>query len=125
MALDARLAVGEEVVGARELADDRVPVGRRARQQLVGRVVLVVALQAPLAGVVYVLDGILIGAGDARYLALAGAVSLALYLPFALLVRHVGVGLVWVWASYAVFMTARALTLGLRARGDAWVRTGT
>ncbi|GAA3566256.1 MATE family efflux transporter [Microlunatus spumicola] len=93
-------------------------------QQLVSRVVLVVALQAPLAGIVYVLDGILIGAGDARYLALAGLVSLALYLPVALVVHHLGVGLAWVWASYAVFMATRATTLGLRARGTAWTRTG-
>ena len=92
--------------------------------RLVGQVVLVVALQVPLAGVVYVLDGILIGAGDARYLALAGLVSLALYLPVALVVRHLGAGLVWVWAAYAVFMAARAVTLGLRARGSAWTRTG-
>jgi putative MATE family efflux protein len=92
--------------------------------RLVGAVVIVVALQVPLAGVVYVLDGILIGAGDARYLALAGLVSLALYLPVALLVRHLGAGLVWVWASYAVFMAARAVTLGLRARGNAWTRVG-
>ena len=95
-----------------------------AVQQLVGRVVLVVALQAPLAGLVYVLDGILIGAGDARYLALAGLVSLALYLPVALVVHDLGVGLAWVWASYAVFMAARAVTLGRRARGDSWIRTG-
>ena len=94
-------------------------------QRLVGAVVLVIALLAPLAGVVYVLDGILIGAGDARYLALAGLVSLALYLPVALVVHHLGVGLAWVWASYGVFMAARALTLGLRARGTAWTRTGT
>ena len=93
-------------------------------QRLVGLAVLVVALQAPLAGVVYVLDGILIGAGDARYLALAGAISLAVYLPFALVVHHLGLGLVWVWGSYAVFMVARALTLGLRARGSTWIRTG-
>ena len=93
-------------------------------QRLVGRVVLVVALQAALAGVVYVLDGVLIGAGDARYLALAGLVCLAAYLPVALLVRHLGVGLGWVWASYAVFMAARAVTLGLRARGDRWLRVG-
>ena len=95
-----------------------------AVQRLIGGVVLVVALQAALAGVVYVLDGVLIGAGDARYLALAGLVCLAAYLPVALLVRHLGVGLGWVWASYAVFMTARAVTLGLRARGDRWVRVG-
>ena len=95
-----------------------------AVQRLIGGVVLVVALQAALAGVVYVLDGVLIGAGDARYLALAGLVCLAAYLPVALLVRHLGVGLGWVWASYAVFMTARAVTLGLRARGDRWLRVG-
>jgi MATE family, multidrug efflux pump len=95
-----------------------------AVQQLVTRVVLVIALLAPLAGVVYVLDGILIGAGDARYLALAGAISLVLYLPAALVVHHLGAGLLWVWASYAVFMAARALTLGLRARSGAWTRTG-
>ena len=93
-------------------------------QELVAGAVLVVAVQAPLAGVVYVLDGILIGAGDARYLALAGLVSLAVYLPVALAVRHLGVGLGWVWAAYAVFMTMRALTLGVRARGNAWIRVG-
>ena len=94
-------------------------------RRLVDLVVLVVAAQAPLAGVVYVLDGVLIGAGDARYLALAGLLALVAYLPVALLVEHLGVGLAWVWASYAVFMLARALTLALRARGDAWARTGT
>ncbi len=93
-------------------------------RQLVGSVVVVLALLAPLAGVVYVLDGILIGAGDARYLALAGLVSLVVYSPAALVVRHLGLGLTWVWAAYAVFMVARALTLGVRARGDAWMRPG-
>ena len=95
-----------------------------AVQRLVTTVVIVVALLAPLAGVVYVLDGVLIGAGDARYLALAGLVALALYLPVALVVHHRGSGLVWVWAAYGVFMAARGVTLGLRTRSDAWVRTG-
>ena len=35
-----------------------------------------------------------------------------------------GRGLGWVLASYALVMTARAVTLGLRARGDRWVRVG-
>ena len=91
---------------------------------LVGTVVLVVAALAPLAGVVYVLDGVLIGAGDTRYLALAGALALLAYVPLALLVAHLGAGLVWLWAAYGVFMLARMLTLGLRARTQAWIRLG-
>jgi putative MATE family efflux protein len=95
-----------------------------AVQHLVGAVLVVLALLAPLAGVVYVLDGVLIGAGDARYLALAGALALLVYLPLALVVRHTGAGLVWLWAAYGVFMTARMLTLALRTRTDAWIRLG-
>ncbi len=51
------------------------------------RVVLVaVALMQPLGAMVFVLDGILIGAGDVRYLALAMAAATACYVPFAVLV---------------------------------------
>ena len=95
-----------------------------AVQHLVAAVLVVLALLAPMAGVVYVLDGVLIGAGDARYLALAGALALLAYLPLALVVRATGGGLVWLWAAYGVFMAARLLTLALRTRTDAWIRLG-
>lgn len=91
---------------------------------LIGVVVIVLAALAPLAGVVYVLDGVLIGAGDTRYLALAGTLVLLAYVPLALLVAHTDAGLVWLWAAYGVFMLARMLTLVLRARTQAWVRLG-
>ncbi len=95
-----------------------------AVQQLVGAVLLVVAVVTPVAGVVYVLDGVLIGAGDSRYLALAGLLALAAFAPLALLVRGQGAGLTWLWAAYGVFMLARMTTLVLRVRGGAWARTG-
>ncbi|MBD4605044.1 MATE family efflux transporter, partial [Xanthomonas citri pv. citri] len=41
----------------------------------------VLAAGQPVAGYVFVLDGVLIGAGDARYLALAGLVNLVVYAP--------------------------------------------
>jgi putative MATE family efflux protein len=87
-------------------------------------VFLVMAAAVPLAGYVFVLDGVLIGAGDARYLALAGVVALAVYLP--LLVAASTTGAPWVlWAAFVLgHLGARALTLGLRARGDRWIRTG-
>jgi putative MATE family efflux protein len=93
-------------------------------QELVGQVLAVVAVVTPLAGVVYVLDGVLIGAGDGRYLALAGLVALLAYVPLALLVQQRGAGLVWLWAAYGAFMLARLATLALRARTDAWLRVG-
>jgi len=93
-------------------------------QQLVGQVLLVLALVTPVAGVVYVLDGVLIGAGDSRYLALAGLIALVVYAPLALLVRGQGAGLTWLWAAFGVFMVARMATLVLRVRTGAWIRTG-
>lgn len=95
-----------------------------AVQALVGSVVLVVAVVTPVAGIVYVLDGVLIGAGDGRYLALAGTIALVSYVPLALLVSRQGVGLVWLWGAYGVYMMARMTTLVLRARTDRWLRLG-
>ncbi|HZB33174.1 MAG TPA: MATE family efflux transporter [Streptosporangiaceae bacterium] len=85
---------------------------------------VVVALLQPMAGVVFVLDGVLIGAGDVRYLAAAGVVTVAAFLPPAWLVSARGGGLVALWLAIGVWMTARLLTLGLRARGNAWLVTG-
>ena len=86
-------------------------------------VLLVAALAQPLAGIVFVLDGVLIGAGDGVYLAWAQLVTLALFAPAAWLVG--GSGLTWLWAAFALFfMGGRAVTLILRARGDRWMRLG-
>jgi hypothetical protein len=77
---------------------------------------------------VYLLDGVLIGAGDGAYLAKAGALTVAVYAPVALgalLVAAGRPGMTWLWVSFTViFMGARALTLGLRARGDGWMTLG-
>ena len=90
---------------------------------------LVAASAQPLAGVVFLLDGVLMGAGDGRYLARAGLVTLVPYVPLALLIGG-GVlpgsdgatsGLVLLWVAFAwVFMAARGATTYLRARGTAW-----
>ncbi|WP_244930647.1 MATE family efflux transporter [Nocardioides sp. W7] len=86
-------------------------------------VLLVAALAQPIAGVVFVLDGVLIGAGDGRYLALGGLLTLVVYAPVVLAVA--GGGLFAVWVSFAfLFMGARLGVLVHRARGDAWLVTG-
>ena len=100
-----------------------------AVQRALVAVLLVVALALPLAGWVFVLDGVLIGAGDGRYLAVAGLWTLLAFLPLAALVHAAPVtgtqGLVWLWVAFAGgFMLARAITLGLRWRSDAWLVLG-
>jgi len=85
---------------------------------------VVAALVQPVSGVVFVLDGVLIGAGDGAYLAWAGLVTLLAYLPLALLVLVSGAGLGWLWGAYAGFIIARAVTLVRRERGSDWLVTG-
>jgi putative MATE family efflux protein len=112
------LAVASPVLGP--LFTDDPEVHRR----LVG-VLLVAALGQPVAGVVFVLDGVLIGAGDGRYLARAGVLVLVLYAPVALGAVLAGGGLLSVWIAFtAVFMGARWVVLVRRARTDAWLVTG-
>ncbi|WP_159717166.1 MATE family efflux transporter [Actinomyces marmotae] len=90
-------------------------------------VLLVTASAMPLAGVVYLLDGVLMGAGEGRYLARAGALTLLAYAPLAVAVGHLGAvsrlgdhGLALLWLAFAwVFMGARAATTAPRAR--AWL----
>ena len=87
-------------------------------------VLIVAALQQPVAGVVFVLDGVLIGAGDQQYLAWAGLAALAVFLPAVLLVRVLHGGLVALWLAYSLWLLVRFVTLVLRARGHRWLVTG-
>ncbi|MGW8883310.1 MATE family efflux transporter [Streptomyces sp. NPDC055749] len=85
---------------------------------------LVVALSQPIAGVVFVLDGVLMGAGDGRYLAWAMLLTLAVFAPVALLVPAFGGGLTALWWAMTLMMTVRLVTLWLRARSGRWIVTG-
>ncbi|WP_030483678.1 MATE family efflux transporter [Nocardioides aequoreus] len=88
-------------------------------------VLLVAAVTQPVAGIVFVLDGVLIGAGDAVYLAWAQAASIALFAPTAWWLGQQQLGLTWLWVAFGVcFMGTRAVTLIARAHGDRWMRLG-
>lgn len=96
----------------------------REVQEALSAVLLVVALHQPVAGVVFVLDGVLIGAGDGRYLAWAGIGTLALFVPLALLVLWTDGSLVMLWWAIVAFMLARMVTLVWRERTDTWLVLG-
>lgn len=91
---------------------------------LMAGALLVVALLQPLAGVVFALDGVLIGAGDTRWLAWAQSAMLLAFLPAAWLVLDRDLGLVGLWWALGWFLLVRAIILGWRTRGSAWLVTG-
>lgn len=84
----------------------------------------VFALMQPLNGAVFALDGILIGAGDGRYLMwsmiAAGAASSAV--AAAALAWDWGV--VGVWLALLVLIVVRLVLMGARFRGRRWLVTG-
>lgn len=88
--------------------------------------ILVLAVSLPLAGVVYALDGVLIGAGDVRFLAAAGLVNLVATAPVLFAVAMTPMPalqavllLQLAWSLWS--MLARLVPLALRARGDRWL----
>ncbi|MBT2382790.1 MATE family efflux transporter [Streptomyces sp. ISL-11] len=85
---------------------------------------LVVALSQPVAGVVFILDGVLMGAGDGPYLAWAMLLVLAVFAPVALLVPTFGGGLTALWWAMTLMMAVRMVTLWLRTRSGRWIVTG-
>ncbi|PRX99538.1 MATE family efflux transporter [Allonocardiopsis opalescens] len=100
----------------------------QVRELMLVALVMVAALQ-PLSGIVMVLDGVLIGAGDLRYLAWASVWTMLAFLPPGLAVLAFGrpgtaAALVGLWLAYGVWLVARGITLGLRARGRAWAVIG-
>ncbi|GGM87348.1 MATE family efflux transporter [Terrabacter tumescens] len=101
-----------------------------AVQQALGAALVVVGLGQAVAGYVFVLDGVLIGAGDGRWLALGMVITLVAYLPFILAVRAAGPSgsatrdVVVLWLAFTAFMVIRAIVLGWRARRDDWMVVG-
>ena len=83
-----------------------------------------VALQ-PVAGVVFALDGVLLGAGDAAFLRTTtlGAAVLG-FLPLVWASLAFGWGLAGIWSGLAAFMLLRLVAVGLRARSGRWAVPG-
>ncbi len=117
------VVLGAAVIAVRPLL---VPLftGDAAVQHALLSVLVIVGLQQPVAGVVFVLDGVLIGAGDGRYLAWAGLLNFAVFAPLAVAVWEFDGGLVQLWLAFVAFMVMRMVTLLVRARSDRWLVLG-
>ncbi|BCO36885.1 MATE family efflux transporter [Mycobacterium heckeshornense] len=82
--------------------------------------------QLPVAGIVFGLDGVLLGAGDAPFMRTATLVSaLAGFLPLMWLSLVFGWGLAGIWSGLTTFMVLRLAFVGARAVSGRWAVTGT
>lgn len=108
-----------------------------AVQAAIAAALVIVALSQPLSGYVFVIDGVLIGAGDGRWLARAMLANLLLYLPLILGVhlmgdwlledgsaRATGNAVMWLWLAFTGFMAIRGVLMWARVRTDGWMVTG-
>jgi putative MATE family efflux protein len=83
--------------------------------------IVFLALMLPPGGVAWALDGVLMGAGDYRFLGRASAVSALAYLPLAVVTLAVpSLGIAGVWLSMVVWMVARAAVNERRYRSGRW-----
>ena len=79
----------------------------------------------PIAGVVFALDGVLLGAGDAAFLRTATLASAALgFLPLVWASYAFGWGLVGIWSGLSAFMVLRLVLVLIRTRSGKWARVG-
>ena len=87
------------------------------------RLLWIVAAMQPLNAVVFVLDGVLIGAADVAYLAAAmGAAAVFVFLPAAAIVLRARAGVLWLWAAIVLLMLGRCAGVGARFAGKCWMQ---
>lgn len=89
-----------------------------------GSLLVVAGVSQPLNGIVFALDGLLIGAGDMRWLAVAMSGAAAAYIPLALVIGAVGASIDLLWWGLAVLMVLRLVPLSWRWRSDRWAVLG-
>jgi putative MATE family efflux protein len=76
----------------------------------------------PLAGVVFALDGALMGAGDVAYLRTVTIGSAVVgFLPLSLLAGPLGWGLAGIWTGLCLFIALRLVAVLGRVAGDRWL----
>lgn len=121
--LVAGVALGLLVAAARPLLVPLFTSDAAVRRESL-RVLWVVALLQPVNAIVFVLDGILIGAGDIGFLAVAMAGAFVVFATAAGLVLALGGSLLWLWGAITLLMVSRFVPLLVRFVGDRWAVTG-
>ena len=101
--------------------DARVSAGVRHQTD---QILWFVAGLQPLAAAVFIFDGILIGAGDAKYLAGAMAAASVIYGGVLAVMTPFDLTLELLWSAFTLWMSVRWFGLFRRFRTERWAVTG-
>lgn len=93
-------------------------------RDLLADTLIIIALIQPLAAWVFALDGVLIGAGDNRYIAAAQVVTVIVFVPLALTVLAFDLGLSGLWWALVGWVVIRFLLMLRRQLGGTWAVEG-
>jgi putative MATE family efflux protein len=88
----------------------------------VGAIWPIFALMQPVNAAVFALDGILIGAGDTRFLMWAMPCAALVFAPLAVASLLGGWGIVGVWLALLALILARLALCAARFAGERWTR---
>jgi Na+-driven multidrug efflux pump len=117
------VALGLVLFAGRDLISPLFTADPEVRMAL-SSVLIILAVFQPAAGWVFALDGVLIGAGDARFLAVGATVSAIVFVPVGVVVMVADLGLDALWAAVGLWVLTRLALLAWRVRGEAWAVTG-
>jgi putative MATE family efflux protein len=95
-----------------------------AVRELLPPALVVVAVLQLVCGPIFLYDGVLIGAGDGRFLAVAATLTTIAFLPAAWAVLALDAGLVGLWLALGIFLLIRLAFLVARVRTDRWLVPG-
>jgi len=117
----AGLLFGIAFIGAEDVIVNFFTNSGDVKLLLGGGVILLVAFFQPLNGIVFVLDGLLIGARDTRFLMWAMLIgALGIFVPISWMSLHWGWDLTGIWAGIGALMTWRLVTLLCRFFSRKW-----
>ena len=117
----AGLMFGIVFLGAQDVIVTFFTNSTEVKLLLAAGVILLVGVFQPLNGIVFVLDGLLIGARDTRFLMWAMLIgALGIFVPIAWMSLQSGWGLTGIWIGVAALMSWRLATLLYRFFSRSW-----
>jgi putative MATE family efflux protein len=117
----AGLIFGTAFLGGQDAIASFFTNSTEVKLLLAAGVILLVAVFQPLNGMVFVLDGLLIGARDTRFLMWAMLIgALGIFVPISWMSLHWGWGLIGIWSGVGALMSWRLITLLYRFFSRKW-----
>jgi putative MATE family efflux protein len=118
----AGLMFGTVFLGAQDVIVTFFTNSTEVKLLLAAGVILLVAVFQPLNGIVFVLDGLFIGARDTRFLMWAMLIgALGIFVPISWMSLHWSWGLTGIWIGVGALMSWRLATLLYRFFSRSWL----